>query len=288
MDHLPEGVSLERLAAACDAAHMPFPPLPPERFDATHEAFERSSSQQGEIRSELRRLIAQSHRPGETTRVLSVGPGNGMLDLPLLEELARAGVPVDYVGVDPNRVAVDRFRDGFAELAPPGVSLHLNACGVEELGDVGSFDLIHAVHSLYYLPDPAGALSRLLGMLRPGGRLVVFHAPRGALNTLAECFWSGDEGGSVWFSDRVASWLEETDRRFERVRIDGQLDVSRALDAGDDAGRLVLDFVLHTPSDALDESLRAQAVECLRSISERKSTRWLTPHPVDAFVVLAS
>lgn len=262
-----------------------YAPLPDERFDPAHEAFERSSSQQGQILACLRELALGARSPGEPMRILSVGPGNGMLDLPLIESLAGAGVAAAYVGVDPSLVACRRFIQGCETLKPRGVSLSVQECDVDDLAGDERFDLIHAVHSLYYSPDPAETIGRLLGRLRPGGQLVIFQAPRGKLNALADCFWRADQGSLVWFSDRLDSWLAQSGQPFERQRINGRLDVTKALDLDDPHGRLVLDFVLHIASSTLDASVIELAIEYLRAVSQRDGGRWLAPHPVDAFVV---
>ena len=217
--------------------------------------------------------------------MLSVGPGNGMLDLPLIEQMAEQGVAAEYVGIDPSFVACERFREGFRRIDPTGVSLDLHACGVDDFEGRSRFDLIHAAHSLYYVPDPAATIEDLLLRVNPRGRLVIFQAPRGALNTLAECFWHSDGGNSIWFSDRLESWLRSAGRGFEKVRLEAELDVTRALDVGDQRGRLVFDFVLHTEVDSLDPSLAERARESLRAISRREDDRWFTPHPVDAFEI---
>lgn len=277
--------ALRRLASACESVGAPFPPLSDERFDAAHWAFERSSTQQDEIRRLLARLVQQTRPADERLRVLSVGPGNGMLDLPLIGSLASAGVAMDYVGVDPNPVAGQRFAAGFREIESGGVSLSVRECGIDDLDNTAGYDLIHAVHSLYYVADPPRTLSRLIERLTPGGRLVVFQAPWGALNRLAACFWTGADGRTVWFSEQLEAWLREGRRRFEKHTIDARLDVTGALATGDADGRLVFDFALHTAAETLPSEVRQRALECLRAISAGEGGRSLAPHPVDAFVV---
>jgi len=275
------------LAAACESSSRSYSPLPNEQFDAAHEAYERSSSQQKEIVGDLRRLVAGVRSGNEQIRMLSVGPGRGMLDLPLIRSLAGAGVTAQYVGVDPNPVACRRFLEGFEVLDPDGVSLDLRQCGVDDLPPGPSFDLIHAVHSLYYVDDPAATVDCLFGRLAARGRLVLYQAPHGALNALAELFWRGDRDKSIWFSDRLESWLIETGRVFEKRRISASLDVTGAFDREDPRGRLILDFILQTKSCDLDAPVRAEALECLRAMSRYDGGRWLAPHPVDSFVVFS-
>lgn len=277
--------ALRRLADSCDASGRSFPPLPNGRFDAAHEAFERSSTQQGEILRSLSRVATSTRLLGEGLRVLSVGPGNGMLDVPLIRELASAGRATRYVGVDPSDIACRRFREAFESLDQSGVSLDVRCCGIDDFLDTQPVDLIHAVHSLYYVPDTAATLDRLLVRLATRGRLVVYKAPRGALNALAEQFWQGDDSSTIWFSDRLESWLRGTGRVFETVRIEAWLDVSSVFYRDDPKGSLILDFLLHTASSDLSEPLREKVLACIEAMSRREGEQLLAPHPVDAFVI---
>ncbi|MEM6330561.1 MAG: class I SAM-dependent methyltransferase [Planctomycetota bacterium] len=281
------------LRAACEAAGNAFPPLSGDAFDAAHEAYEHASGQRQGILKHLAAVLdivlTAAGRADRPLRVLSVGPGNGMLDLELIASLGREEVRAEYVGVDPSPVACRRFREGFAALEPAGVSLAVHQCSVDELpASTGAglrFDVIHAVHSLYYVPDPPATLRLLLGMLAPGGRLALYKAPRGDLNTLAEPFWRGDPNASIWFSDRLSTWLREERVDARSERIDAQLDVTDVFDPGSQAGRLVLDFLLHTKADQLGDDLRRQALECLDAMCIERDGRRLAPHPVDAFCV---
>lgn len=218
-------------------------------------------------------------------RVLSVGPGNGMLDVPLIRELAATGRATDYVGVDPSDVGCRRFREAFDSLNQSVVSLDVRCCGIDDFLDTQPVDLIHAVHSLYYVPDTAATLNRLLERLATGARLVVYKAPRGELNALAEQFWQGDDAASIWFSEQLESWLRDTGRAFETVRIEAWLDVSSLFCRDDPKGALILDFLLHTASSDLAKPLREKVLACVQAMSRREGEQLLAPHPVDAFVI---
>lgn len=208
-----------------------------------------------------------------------------MLDVPLIRSLAEEELAADYVGVDPSDVACRRFREAFESLNQRTVSLDLRCCGIDDFSGTESIDLIHAVHSLYYVPDAAATLDRLLTRLAPRGRMVVYKAPRGALNALAEQFWRGDDAASIWFSEQLEPWLRRTGRVFEKVRIDASLDVSSVFSTDDANGSLILDFLLHTASSKLAKRVRSEVLACISAMSRRDGERLLAPHPVDAFVI---
>jgi len=93
-------------------------------------------------------------RSARVRRVLDVGCGDGAL----LRRFHDDGAEV--VGCDPGMLG----RPLDATLDAQGA---LHACTLDELGDVGDFDLVLAVHVIEHLPTPN--LQPLLNRVRPGG-----------------------------------------------------------------------------------------------------------------------
>jgi ubiquinone/menaquinone biosynthesis C-methylase UbiE len=110
----------------------------------------------------------RSWLPASPADVLDLGCGTGSLSLVLAEQGHRP------VGVDLAPLMVEQARR------------KLTAAGFDALMLVGdassppaeagtSFDVILSRHLLWTLPDPAEALRRWIGLLRPGGRLVLIE-----------------------------------------------------------------------------------------------------------------
>jgi SAM-dependent methyltransferase len=95
----------------------------------------------------------------EVGRVLDVGCGRG----DALVALRDRGWQVRGVDFDPDSVAVARAR---------GLPVDIGSLPSQGYADE-SFDVVTMSHSLEHLPDPAGVLSEVRRILRPGGRLVV-------------------------------------------------------------------------------------------------------------------
>lgn len=111
--------------------------------------------------------------PRRPARVLEVGCGDGQL----ARMLAAHGYAV--VGIDPDAPAGDLFQ----------------AVALEEFRDPGAFDAVVASRSLHHIPDLAGALNRIVGLLSPGGRLIVHeHAPERL-----------DEQTARWYLEKLAA-----------------------------------------------------------------------------------
>jgi ubiquinone/menaquinone biosynthesis C-methylase UbiE len=106
-------------------------------------------------------------RPGE--RVLDVGCGRGAVTLPLARAVGPSG-SVTAVDVAPAMVRHTRDATEAAGLT------NVTAAEMDAMRPnlpAGSFDAIASSLVLFFLPDPAAAVSRWLPLLRPGGRLVI-------------------------------------------------------------------------------------------------------------------
>ncbi|MFI8205332.1 class I SAM-dependent methyltransferase [Streptomyces sp. NPDC085937] len=101
---------------------------------------------------------------GPGLRCLEVGAGTGTVARWLLE---RAGVA--------EVVALDRDTRSLAALGLPGLRM-LTADVTDEDLHPGTFDLVHARFVLMHLPGRRRLVSRLAGLLNPGGVLVLGDA----------------------------------------------------------------------------------------------------------------
>ena len=267
-------------------AHGGFPPeLSAARFDRAHDRFESSSDQQGLILRWLSGFVGRHCPPDEPLRMLSVGCGSGILDLPLMREVARTRDTFEYTALDPNPVALARFRDEFGRAELPGVSLRLEESDADGFRPEGAYRSIHSVHSVYYFPDPPRTLDRLLSMLTPDGHLVIFAAPLGALNRLADCFWGRATEHEVWYSDRLESHLGDAGLLYEKDRIEAKLDVTSCLTAGETAGQEILDFSIHADAGSLPGGVLELCRNYLRVAGDADGARHYIDHPVDVFVI---
>jgi SAM-dependent methyltransferase len=277
-------VSLHSLHAALEYACRP-DRLSHERFDETHELFERSSDQQQLILEWLKDLISSHCASIDPLKVLSVGCGSGILDNPLIRSIATNFKRIEYTGVDPNAVACRRFQDDFENQNLPNVRLQLWQQDIESLTSSDSFHIIHIVHSLYYFDNPANTLDSLLKLLAPGGVLAVVQAPEAELNQLAKCFWTHHQDNGIWFSDRLAGHLSRRRLAFSKQRIDGEVDVAPCFVAECPRGEMMLDFITQSDCRRLDGDILQICLSYLRSIGRRENGSLLVAHPADAFVI---
>lgn len=261
------------------------PHMDEARFLETHTVYEGLSDQRQRIIDELCERIDPRPPVDRPLRVLGVGCGGGDVDVAVARSLAAEVDELVYVGVDPNPsqcAAIERF---FAESDIPGVRLEVEVETFEDLVTSGSFDVVHFVHSLYYMPDPAVALARARRMLAPGGELVVVQAPCEELNELSVRFYDKCYERPTLFADEIAELLGRWKWSFERTRLDARVDVTALVDGEPEVGAALRDFIIQFDGRRLPRSVQDLVERYLRLIAFRHEGRSFIAHPVDAFFI---
>lgn len=260
------------------------PALSPQRYAHTHSLYEAASDQRSQLQSWLATTLPPMLPGRDPVRVVGVGVGDGSVDAPLAAAFAADGRRVHYTGVEPHPPSAAQFTTRLDML---DVGTLRTAVAVEEFADHDAgpvADLVHFVHSLYYVADLPAALGHGLSMVRPGGLLVAAIAPLRPLCVLTEllCPWAGQK---PWFAEDVHEQLElrGLSSRSETETIVGHLDVREALRDSPGRGEAVLDFLIGARSRALEPESREWLLDYLREIS-LPGRPGVLPHPVDVVV----
>lgn len=277
---------LERLDRALIGSSDPVP-LHDARYLETHGIYEGRSDQQRLIIDWFSDQVVPTLQPEGSCRVLSVGCGSGILDVPIATRLLEQTGDLHYVGVDPNRIECEAFQRQFADASLDQARLEVVPATFEDFEAAGSFDLILLVHSLYYMPAPAEALEKARKLLAPGGRLIVFHAPREALNDLSARFWDKQQTRPTLFAEDFAEIFDAWRCGYERERIDARLEVTPLAQAGSSIGLALRDFIVQYDSQRLPEPVQDIVERYLRLISIEDRGETHIAHPVDVFVIAA-
>lgn len=257
----------------------PLPALTPERYALAHAAFEDRSTQRSVIADWLTTRLRR--RSGHTA-VLSVGCGDGRLDAEVAARVsARRTEPLQVDGLDPHPPSAVQFLSRVG--AVPGVDAGAWIGTADTFVARRSYDVVVAVHSLYYAVDLPSVLNRLRAALRPAGELVLLLAPLGELNSVAGALAPDTGGHRQWWSHDLADALSEVGMTAERTTLRGVLRLDDCLDPVNETGRAILDF---TAQAVLPEALRMPVLDHLLSV--RLPGQGLAlDHPVDAWVVSA-
>lgn len=101
-------------------------------------------------------------------RIVEVGPGNGVLSIPIIETIGTGG---HYIGLERSEVMAQQAREQLGRHARTSVDIHSGDCMAAPIG-MGSIDGLMAVNVLYFIDDLSAFFTRIHEWLKPGGRAV--------------------------------------------------------------------------------------------------------------------
>jgi SAM-dependent methyltransferase len=259
-----------------------------EQYHCTYEQ-RRHRSTMADVARQIITQKLSAHQALLTTdeplRILSIGCGDGNLDLPVLQALSQHG-PVEYLGVDINDVSLAAFssqleREGAsftgqfkAELTKQSAEDVVFGAGGQGCRD---FHVVLLAHVLYYSADPVSLLRGIQRQLSPQGRAIVVHSGhRGipeVLENIAglETFLSAETLGQQLTEAGIEAELELVATEMDLTEL-----LSTDLSQNGEARRL-LSFCLETDLDRCDPSVMESAVEVLRARSHARGEQMVFP-----------
>ncbi len=257
----------------------PLPALSAKRYARTHAVYEAASDQRPRLQSWLARELPPLLDGRDPVRVVGVGVGDGSVDAPLAAALAADGRRVRYTGVEPHAASAVGFAGRLAALDASALipAVVIGAFADHDPGHPA--DLVHFVHSLYYVDDLDAALDHALSMVRPGGLLLAATAPLQPLCVLTEllCPWGGQR---PWFAEDVRAALDARGLDVRAETLVGRLDLHDALIDPRGRGEAVLDFLVGARTSAMSTPVRAQVLAYLAGIA-LPGRPGVVPHPLD-------
>lgn len=270
---------LDRLRAAVSAA-PPLPALTGERYAHTHAAYEAASDQRPLLQEWLARALPPLLAGRDPVRVVGVGVGDGSVDAPLAAALAANGRAVRYTGVEPHAPSAMGFAGRLAALHADTLTPSVVIGDFADHDAGHPADLVHFVHSLYYVDDLGAALDHALTMVRSGGLLVAATAPLEPLCVLTEllCPWGEHR---PWFAHDVAGELALRGLDVHVETLVGHLDVRDVLADPGGRGEAVFDFLVGARTAAMTDEVRTRVLDYLRGIASEDTH---VPHPLDIMI----
>lgn len=270
---------LDRLRAQVSGI-PPLPALTGERYAVTHAAYEAASDQRPRLQDWLAHVLPPLLAGCDPVRVIGVGVGDGSVDAPLALALAADGRHVRYTGVEPHAPSAMGFAGRLAALHTDTLTPSVVIGDFADHDAGHPADLVHFVHSLYYVDDLGAALDHALSMVRPGGLLVAATAPLEPLCVLTEllCPWGGHR---PWFAEDVATELDLRGLDVRAETLVGHLDVADVLADPRGRGEAVFDFLVGARTEAMTEELRTSVLAYLDAMASDDGT---VPHPLDILI----
>eukprot|EP00058_Branchiostoma_floridae_P027849 XP_002613340.1 hypothetical protein BRAFLDRAFT_68307 [Branchiostoma floridae] len=195
--------------------------------------------------------------PGADLRVLGIGSGSGETDSAILKKLLQRHSSVYNRVVEPSGEMIGRYK---------------TAEEYFQTKDDTKFHLIHAVHVLYYVEDLDATLRNLWEQLGDGGyMLVAIQSDKGGWGGLRHKLWEKFGQG-----DRVMTWCSTSGDVKQCLDTRGisyvtsvdeiNINVSECFKDDSEAGKLLLDFLTHTPYVSSEPEIKSTALEYIRGL----------------------
>lgn len=231
-------------------------------------ALRRSSSTMAEVaRKHLSEKVKQwsldsifNERP---FRILSVGCGDGNLDLKLLQDLSGI-VNVEYIGLEVNATSAQIFLDEIHKCKifdGKGLSFEIKIQSAEILPSAGDgFDLVLMSHVLYYFKNKVEIVKDYLyNVCRIDGRLLIVHSGRDGIPSLM----SDVPGLSPFLcAEEIRDALVKHGLRVDSEIFDSVLNATEILDQTR-KGEEILGFCIEQQIDQISAITRKQLLKAL-------------------------
>ncbi len=218
--------------------------------------------------------------PQNTLTILSVGTGEGDLDLAIIQSL-RPWLEhyhhcLRYVAIEPNADHRNRFIRNLAIVSThPSIDIQV------EDGDfldpaVGhkyqSYDLILMIHVLYYFQDPYQAIHKAYQQLTPCGRLIIVHQEETGIPQIQHQYMKNLKGNEVALltAEMIQTLLRKQGYSFDYHSLYAYLDITECL-IGSEAGISIMSFCLECDLRGLKPDQLAEVRSAFQRLSKPKS-----------------
>jgi SAM-dependent methyltransferase len=253
-------------------------------YNQCHRLF-RQLTNQDELM--LEHVVTSSRGQGDL-RVLSVGCGAGLFEIPLLKRLGADGLSVrQFVGIDVSVSACETLERKMKATFPGRMVFDVQPKSFTEYATDERFELILFNHVMEYVRDEIGNwLGRSLQLISAVGRVIIFSPDRGDINHVYETIAPDQSGFTPALSDDIRGELERRSIQFESVSLVGDCDV-RLLNGPNENPDQVQLLSFLTQQDCRKLSARARHELTTRFLTLADSSFKLR-HPTTSFVLASA
>ena len=210
-------------------------------------------------------------------RFCSIGCGDGHFDKEVLTQLLRRYPHLDlqYLGLDVNEFSCQTAREVLGSLEGAQIEILTKDIQHTSPADFEPYDLVIAVHVLYYVESLKAAVSCALRVVKPDGCLMTINSYRYPLSEIYHRFWLHEHKRRLWYTQDIEEILTEMGIAYRIQKSGGPLDIpnfEKGLQSP--SGVYVLDFLAHTKLSRYPPAVAQKCIEYFSSIAEGKPDRF--------------
>lgn len=151
-----------------------------QQAETPYRIWLRSCNERVFLERQLDEIVRRIAFPN-TVKVIDIGCGIGSAAQRLINVFNRQGIAYHYTGIDPYQEQLDVFANTDTVIA----NKVLLQSSLEGYVPSEQFDLVYAVHCLYYCPNLEEAIRKIISF---GKRSIIVHHGRRGIHTVHEAF----------------------------------------------------------------------------------------------------
>ena len=251
------------------------------------------------VRNHMASVLQRLTQNQSCFNILSVGSGTGEVDMEILkvmkEELQRTQgrdqIKIYNRAIEPSEYACDLYKSAVKRVNDQQIDFDVRCQTFQEYKERGpekpeecnKFDVIHFMHSIYYV-DIEEALSHCIeNELHTNGSLLCMVEGPDLISWVLDKQrfpdWHAKPGDSVPDSfktvEKLFKFLGEAGWRYEVFNQESPIDVTDVFDPESTEGNLLLDFLTHSKNfrHTADEQLVKETLALIKELSTIKDER---------------
>lgn len=251
-------------------------------YNKCHALFRRLTDQPQRMLEDIRAICGE--RPCD--RILSVGSGTGLFEIPMLEMLLSDGTdPQLFVGIDINREACNQLSLRLEAAQLKHMEWQVLPQAFEGYAPTERFDVVMFNHSFEYLSGPpARWVRKALGLLTEDGICLIYSPDRGDINAPYADMAEQAYGLAPRFSDDLKRALGAEGIHFAEYTILGMCSVEPLARPDQDEERTqLLSFLCQIDCREVGREARASMADYYLGLSVGGERT--IPHPTTRFLI---
>ncbi len=234
----------------------------------------------------MHRAVQEYCSNKQKLRILSVGSGVGLFEIPMLKLLIRDGLIISsFVGVDVDKHACTVFSNKLRSEFGALLSFDVINQSFQEFSSDSTFDIVLYNHVFEYLgKQHLRWINKSLNLRSDRGNVLIFSPNRGGINKIYAESMKEVNGFDPFFGDDIEAMLSNKSIPFYEKAIPGECDISLLDQPNEDPDKVrLLSFLTQMDCRPLCDAEKERYAEYYRSLSNDRKN--FIPHPATLFAL---